>query len=103
MMRKTIAAGFALAAFAFAGGDDECSDGHGSWRSTAARLVRQGLLPYLARTHDRIEAHQDRPDRGRIASHTGADDGRHRPAVPPRGQKVWRERAREVLVLSTIS
>src|SRR5207249_9609659 len=34
-------------ALAFAGGDDECGDGHAARASRPACLVRQGLFPYL--------------------------------------------------------
>src|SRR6185312_1060736 len=54
--------------------------------SRTAVLVRQGLFPYLPPSHEQAHAHQDRPDRGRIVGHPGADDGRHRPAVPAGGE-----------------
>ena len=74
----------AAEALALAGGNDEGGDGHVARASRPACLVRQGLFHYLrAQLHDDAEAHPDRPGPDRRAGDPGADDGRHRPAVPP--------------------
>ena len=53
-------------------------------------LARQRIPPYLAPSHEPPEAHPDRPGPHRNAGHPGADDGRHRHAVPADRQALRR-------------